>query len=111
MLSIPLPNVNLNCFNRNFLLDLPNIEITSLDITSSGCFILVGCSNGMVILFDMTSNDRFKLTLFLFHYLMMLKKMMMKMMMIMVMMVFRNDDNIKHHHQYIKQVHVDHLVL
>lgn len=66
MLSIPLPNVNLNCFNRNFLLDLPNIEITSLDITSSGCFILVGCSNGMVILFDMTSNDRFKLTLFLY---------------------------------------------
>lgn len=59
MLNSPLPDINLNCLSRGFSLDLPNIEVTSLDISSTGCYILAGCSNGMVILFDMTSSDRY----------------------------------------------------
>jgi hypothetical protein len=57
MLHTPLPDISPQCLSRQFVLDLPNIEITSLDITSHGCYILAGCSNGMVVLYDMTSND------------------------------------------------------
>ena len=52
------PDVSLSALSRNFVVDLPNIEITSLDVTANGCFILAGCSNGMVVLFDMTSKDK-----------------------------------------------------
>jgi hypothetical protein len=52
------PDISPTALSRNFVVELPNIEITSLDITANGCFILAGCSNGMVVLFDMTSKDR-----------------------------------------------------
>ena len=58
MLCSPLPDINLSCLERSFSLDLPSLEITSLDISSTGSFIIAGCSNGMVVLFDMTSSDR-----------------------------------------------------
>lgn len=52
------PDISPATLSRNFVVELPNIEITSLDVTANGCFILAGCSNGMVVLFDMTSKDR-----------------------------------------------------
>lgn len=52
------PDVSQSVLSRNFVVELPNIEITSLDVTANGCFILAGCSNGMVVLFDMTSKDK-----------------------------------------------------
>jgi hypothetical protein len=29
-----------------------------LDMTPHGCFVLAGCSNGMVLLFDLTSSSK-----------------------------------------------------
>ena len=37
---------------------LDGVEITSLDITSHGCYVLAGCGNGMVLLFDLTQKLR-----------------------------------------------------
>lgn len=41
---------------REFVLDSSSIEITSLDISSIGTYVLAGCSNGMVLLYDLTSS-------------------------------------------------------
>ena len=54
----PIPNVASQTLSRKFEVDLPNIEITSLDMTPHGCFVLAGCSNGMVLLFDLTSSSK-----------------------------------------------------
>eukprot|EP01036_Dinobryon_divergens_P052682 gene52682-70428_t len=57
---LPLPDFNNSRLPREFELDdrLTGVEITSLDMTSHGCVVLAGCSNGMVLLFDMTNNYR-----------------------------------------------------
>lgn len=54
----PIPAVASELLNRKFEVDLPNIEITSLDMTPHGCFVVAGCSNGMVLLFDLTSSSK-----------------------------------------------------
>ena len=55
-----MPSVPHSKLQREFeSIDFPNVEIASLDITSHGCFVLAGCSNGMVLLFDLTSNGRY----------------------------------------------------
>ena len=32
-----------------------SIDVTSVDITTDGCYVVVGCSNGVVLLFDMSA--------------------------------------------------------
>jgi hypothetical protein len=54
----PIPTVASESLSRKFEVDLPNIEITCLDMTAHGCFVLAGCSNGMVLLFDLTSSSK-----------------------------------------------------
>jgi hypothetical protein len=50
---LDLPEVNDARLHREFELDELNAEVTSIDITAHGCFVAVGCSNGMLMLFDM----------------------------------------------------------
>lgn len=50
-----LPNVYSEKLDREFYInELEGVEITSMDITTHGCYVLAGCGNGMVLLFDMT---------------------------------------------------------
>jgi hypothetical protein len=52
-----LPNVCEQRLCREFTMQgLDGVEITSLDITSHGCYVLAGCGNGMVLLFDLTQR-------------------------------------------------------
>ena len=52
-----LPVVPNNRLNREFtIVGLDGVEITSLDITAHGCYLLAGCGNGMVLLFDLTQS-------------------------------------------------------
>ena len=48
--SFPLPPLY-GKFSRHFKLDESNIEVTSIDISPHGSYVVVGCSNGMIILF------------------------------------------------------------
>jgi hypothetical protein len=51
---LPLPAIpSIDSISKEFAIEGLNIEVTSVDITSHGCFAVVGCSNGMVLLFDM----------------------------------------------------------
>ena len=58
-----MPSIPHSKLQREFELDFPGVEITSLDITPHGCYVLAGCSNGMIILFDLTNSGRFDLIL------------------------------------------------
>lgn len=57
---LPMPEVLSSKMTREFEFDgsCIGVEITSLDMTSHGCSVLAGCSNGAIFLFDMTSNSR-----------------------------------------------------
>lgn len=50
-----LPDIDPEKLSRKFILDHNQLEITSLDITSHANYVIAGCSNGMVILYDMTA--------------------------------------------------------
>jgi WD40 repeat protein len=39
-------------FSKTFKLDELNVDVTSIDISAHGCYVLVGCSNGIIILFS-----------------------------------------------------------
>lgn len=46
--------------SRDFTLEFDDeyngtLEVTSIDITSNGCYVVVGCSNGVVLLFDVSA--------------------------------------------------------
>jgi len=44
---------------RDFSLNQPsNVEVTSLDVSAHGCFVVAGCSNGQVILFDISKQTK-----------------------------------------------------
>ena len=49
----PLPDLNFESISHLSLrMDgESNIEVTSMDISANGCFVLVGCSNGMYACF------------------------------------------------------------
>lgn len=53
-----LPVIGEQLLCREFTMQdqLNGVEITSLDITSHGCYVLAGCGNGMVLLFDLTQK-------------------------------------------------------
>jgi len=52
---LPLPTVPASRLKREFeLIGLNGVEVTSLDITAHGCYVVAGLGNGMVLLFDMT---------------------------------------------------------
>ena len=53
---LPLPPCD-GKFTRHFKLDESNIEVTSVDISAHGGYVLVGCSNGMIILFSTAIPD------------------------------------------------------
>ena len=53
-----LPELSVSQLSRRFEIELNNIEVTSLDIVSHGCYVFAGCSNGMILLFDMSSTSR-----------------------------------------------------
>ena len=57
---LPMPDVPINKLSHEFDLDETSsaLEITSLDITTHGCYIVAGCSNGLILLFDMINNSR-----------------------------------------------------
>jgi hypothetical protein len=45
-------------FERDFSLRQPtNIEVTSVDVASHGCFVICGCSNGQILLFDLSQPN------------------------------------------------------
>lgn len=45
-------------FEKDFSLHQPtNIEVTSVDVASHGCFVICGCSNGQVLLFDLSQPN------------------------------------------------------
>lgn len=52
-----LPDVREDKLCRYFELDELNVDVTSMDVTCHGCYVLVGCSNGMVLLFNMASQS------------------------------------------------------
>jgi hypothetical protein len=52
------PQVPLSKLSKQFNIDMKNIDVTSLDIVPHGCYIFAGCSNGMILLFDMCSPDK-----------------------------------------------------
>ena len=49
---LPLPSLSARKFSRYFKIDESNVEVTSIDISAHGGYVLVGCSNGMIILFS-----------------------------------------------------------
>lgn len=53
----PLPGVPFDMINRNICMEDFNVEVTSLDIAAHGCFVAAGCSNGMVLLFDLSDDS------------------------------------------------------
>jgi hypothetical protein len=54
---IALPTLQLNKLSRQFI-DEANIEVTSVDITSHGCYVLVGCGNGFILLYDLSIPNK-----------------------------------------------------
>lgn len=59
VLLLPIPSIpHIDKISKQFYIEGYNIEVTSLDITSHGCYAVVGCSNGMVLLFDMAYPSR-----------------------------------------------------
>ena len=54
--SFPLPPLY-GKFSRQFKLEESNIEVTSIDISAHGSYVVVGCSNGMIILFCTAITD------------------------------------------------------
>ena len=51
-----MPNVQRNKLQREFEYDSSSFQVCSLDITPHGCYVLAGCSNGMILLFDVTNT-------------------------------------------------------
>eukprot|EP01031_Cornospumella_fuschlensis_P029063 gene29063-35077_t len=52
-----LPRIPAYALDREFSLDQVNEEVTSIDIAPHGGFCIVGCSNGAVLLFDLTNTS------------------------------------------------------
>ena len=55
--QIPFPELTTFSKLLRFKLAESVSEVTSLDITPNGCYVLIGCSNGMVILFSTAIAD------------------------------------------------------
>lgn len=53
---VPLPTIPASGLAREFIIDDVKIEITSVDIASHGGFIIAGCSNGVILFFDVTDG-------------------------------------------------------
>lgn len=53
-----IPQVGSAQLSRRFEIDISNIEVTSMDVVAHGCYVLAGCSNGLILLFDMSSPSR-----------------------------------------------------
>jgi hypothetical protein len=64
---LPLPNIPMTSMSREFLIDDVKMEITSVDIASHGGFIIVGCSNGVLLFFDITESHSQRNGTFLAH--------------------------------------------
>ncbi|RYH17805.1 hypothetical protein EON65_28115, partial [archaeon] len=51
-----MPRIPAYALDREFSIDQVNEEVTSIDISPHGGFCIVGCSNGAVLLFDLTNT-------------------------------------------------------
>ncbi len=51
-----VPLIPLGMLTRNFIIENTSIEVTSLDIAMHGSFLIVGCSSGAILLFDISSS-------------------------------------------------------
>ena len=51
---LPLPVIPASSLRREFVLPKDIVDVTSMDITPHGSYVLVGCGNGSVFLFDLT---------------------------------------------------------
>ena len=54
---LQLPTLCNGKFSRYFTLKETNIDVTSMDISAHGAYVLVGCSNGMIILYSTAIAD------------------------------------------------------
>ena len=54
----PIPDISEGQLARSFEIDLNNVEVTSMDVVSHGCYVFAGCSNGIILLFDLSSNSK-----------------------------------------------------
>lgn len=57
MPSLSLPHVPHDAFSRDFIIDNNRVEITSVDVAPHGGFFVAGCSNGVILMFDMSDNS------------------------------------------------------
>ena len=53
-----LPDLNDDKLGNKFELDVSSVDVTCIDIACHGCHVFVGCSTGMVMLFNMASNSQ-----------------------------------------------------
>ncbi len=53
----PIPELPKDRVHRSFCIQDINVEVTSLDVASHGCFIVAGCSNGVILLFDLSDSS------------------------------------------------------
>ncbi len=53
---LSLPEIPPGALQREFFVDDARLEVTSMDIPPHGAFFVAGCSNGMVLLFDLTES-------------------------------------------------------
>lgn len=53
----PLPEVSDKYLDRTFYTNGMNVEVTSMDITPHGSFLVAGCSNGSILLYDLTRSE------------------------------------------------------
>ena len=61
---LPLPSLlslsPLKSLNKSFIVEgSKSVEITSVDVAPHGCFVLAGCGNGIVLLFDLSSQSKY----------------------------------------------------
>lgn len=53
---LSIPPLPVTSINREFIIDDVKFDITSVDIASHGGFVIVGCSNGVILFFDLTED-------------------------------------------------------
>lgn len=57
MPSLSLPDVPHDAFSRDFIIDNNRVEVTSVDVAPHGGFFVAGCSNGVILMFDLSDNS------------------------------------------------------
>lgn len=54
----PIPRAPIEAYQRSFLIDARGkVEVTAVDVSNHGMFLVVGCSNGAVLLYNLTKRQ------------------------------------------------------